>query len=180
MSSGPRKQVTDKILDLGLLGGKGARSKTPGVAVLPWLAGAACPSQSVTQPGSAAHKIARESCRMSRLWLQGQCHTQHRQPCGGSAWGLTPRSSGEHQRHAARPRAQVRCTFSVPGAWRHAVGAPLARTLGPTQRHGSDVAATFGNQRRTQARPGTVASPEQIQPPEGSQTRCTARVEHQI
>ena len=40
---------------------------------------------------------------------------------------------GEHQRHATRPRAQVRCTFSVLGAWRHAVGAPLAQTLGLTK-----------------------------------------------
>jgi hypothetical protein len=52
-------------------------------------------------------------------------------------WGLTPRSSGERQRRATRARLAVRGTFSPPGPWRHAAGAPLARTLGRTSPHSS-------------------------------------------
>ncbi len=49
----------------------------------------------------------------------------------------------EPQRHATRPRPQVRCTFSVAGAWRHAVGPHLARTLGiPNTPHASHQGAS--------------------------------------
>jgi hypothetical protein len=62
-----------------------------------------------------------------------------------AGWGLTPRSSGEHQRRDTGPALQCRLALSVARARCHPVGAPLARTLGPTRTSNSPIAATSGN-----------------------------------
>jgi hypothetical protein len=40
-----------------------------------------------------------------------------------------PSLKWEQQRHATRPRVQVRCTFSDLGAWRHTAAVPLSSNV---------------------------------------------------